>query len=338
MHNARFAYGELALSGPFIAVATTVPDLRSAWVSADSCLWRQELERDMDRLIRKADVLIEALPYIQRFRGEIIVIKFGGSAMEEKSHVQGILEDVTFMECVGMLPIIVHGGGKAISRGLRESGVDSSFLHGLRVTCERSIEIVERVIKEQVNPSIISLLEQMGAQVKTVHGETILTVTKKTMVDGETGAELDWGFVGEPHEVAAESIMSLLRDKIIPVVTPLGMGADGRVHNVNADVTAAAVAKAVGARKLVFLSDVPGLLRDADDNESVLATLKTSEVRGLIANGVIDGGMLPKVNSGMDALHAGVKKIHMIDGRMPHSLLLEIFTDKGVGTEIVSDE
>ncbi|MFC1497658.1 acetylglutamate kinase [Verrucomicrobiota bacterium] len=291
----------------------------------------------MKEIIQKADVLIEALPYIQQFRGEIIVIKFGGSAMEEKSHFQSILSDTAFMECVGMLPVIVHGGGKAISRGMREHGLESKFLKGLRVTCEKTIQVVEKVIKGDVNPRIVLALKNMNAKAEALNGENILRVTKKTEINHETGEAFDWGFVGEPSEVDVAPIKALLDKGIIPVITPLGKGSDGKIHNINADTAAAAVAKALNARKLAFLSDVPGLLRNMDDPDSIMATLNLEQIQELMKNGVIDGGMLPKVKSGVDALQNGVRKIHIIDGRMPHSLLLEIFTNKGVGTEIIKE-
>jgi len=289
----------------------------------------------MDELIRKADVLIEALPYIQRFRGETIVVKFGGSAMEEKKYSDGILADVTFMECVGMLPVVVHGGGKAISRNMKEQGIESMFVQGLRVTCEKSIAVVEKVIKEEVNAGIVKTLGQMGARAQGVHGETVFSVMKKTGQHPETGETLDWGFVGEPVSVETREVRDLLQRGIIPVVTPLGLGPNGKVYNINADIAAAALAAGLKARKLAFLSDVPGLLRDKDDAGSLISTLREAAVEDLVKRKVIDGGMLPKIESGLKALDAGVMKIHIIDGRAPHSLLLEIFTDKGIGTEIV---
>jgi acetylglutamate kinase len=292
----------------------------------------------MKDVIEKADVLVEALPYVQRFRGETVVVKFGGSAMEDPAHVEGVLQDVAFMECVGMRLVVVHGGGKAISRGMQEHGIESKFLHGLRVTCERTIKVVEKVIKGHVNPDIVKGLRGYGAKAESLHGEQILKVTRKKHVDTETGEVLDWGFVGEPGEVDTQPIAALLSANTIPVVSPLGMGPDEQVHNVNADEAAAAVAAALRARKLAFLSDVPGLLRKADDPRSLIPTLRVHEVEWLVEQGVIAGGMLPKIQSCVNALEAGVRKVHLVDGRMPHSLLLEIFTDKGVGTEIVSDE
>jgi acetylglutamate kinase len=288
-------------------------------------------------VIKKADVLIEALPYIQRFRGAIIVVKFGGSAMEDKAHVDGVLTDLTFMECAGMLPVVVHGGGKAISKAMKDRGIEPKFMNGLRVTCDQTIEVVQKVMNEELNPEIVAGLKEKGARAQGVHGEDIMSVVKKVGTD-EKGAQVDYGFVGEPHGIDTGPIRELLDREIIPVVTPLGRGPDGKIYNTNADSAAAAIAKALKARKLAYLSDVPGLLGNPEDQESVISTLKLGEVETLIEKGVISGGMLPKIQSAVEALHAGVRKVHMIDGRMPHSLLLEIFTDKGVGTEIVTDE
>ncbi len=291
----------------------------------------------MQKEIEKAGVLIEALPYIQRFRGAIIVIKFGGSAMEEAANREGILQDVAFMECVGMLPVIVHGGGKAISRAMKERGIESRFVKGLRVTCERSIEVVQSVMNGSINPEIVEILRRQGARAEGLRGEDVFTAVKLTK-DETTGEPLDLGFVGEPVAVDTGAIRELIARDVIPVITPLGRGPDGKIYNVNADTAALAVAKALKVRKLAYLSDVPGLLRDVNDPTSLIGTLRAADVDTLIERGVISGGMLPKVLSAVEALNAGVRKVHMVDGRMSHSLLLEIFTDKGVGTEIVQDE
>lgn len=291
----------------------------------------------MKKYIEKADILIEALPYIQRFRNEIVVVKFGGSAMEDRKCMESVLCDVTFMECVNMLPVVVHGGGKAISRRMKEAAIAPRFVKGLRVTCEKTIEIVREVMNKQINPELVAILRRMGARAEGVFGEEIYSVVKKTETD-ESGNTLDWGYVGEPIGVDTGPVRTLLDRDVIPVVTPLGRGPDGLAYNINADLAAAMLARALKARKLVFLSDVPGLLRDPQDESSVISTLKAGDVGALMKQGVIDGGMLPKVQSGVDALKAGVRKVHLVDGRMPHSLLLEIFTDKGVGTEIVHDE
>lgn len=292
----------------------------------------------MQDVIKKAEVLIEALPYIQRFRDKIVVVKFGGSAMEEKAHYDSILADIAFMACVGMRPVIVHGGGKAISRRMKAAGIEAQFVRGLRVTCAKTIAVVEAVMREELNPGIVQTLQRCGARAEGVAGPTVLRVARKQGVAPSTGEALDWGFVGDPTGVETGPLLALLAAGQIPVITPLGLGQDGLVYNVNADEAAAAVAMALGAAKLVFLTDVPGLMRDPQDAGSVLSTLHVGEVGQLIEQGVIDGGMLPKVESGVKALQAGVGKIHMVDGRMAHSLLLEMFTANGVGTEIIAHE
>lgn len=289
----------------------------------------------MQKVIEKADVLIEALPYIQRFRGDAVVVKFGGSAMEDKLNVQTVLKDIAFMECVGMRPVLVHGGGKAISARMKEAGLRPVFLKGLRVTDADSIAIVQQVLNEEVNPDVVRTLEDFGCKARGIHGEHIFTVVKHTEKDEATGEELDWGFVGRVVRSDVEPVKAYLQAGITPVITPLGMDEDRRLYNVNADEAAAAVARELQARKLVFLSDVPGLLENREDPASILSTLKLGEVEDLIRRGIIDGGMLPKVNGAIEALKAGVRKTHIIDARLPHSLLLELFTDKGVGTEIV---
>jgi len=292
----------------------------------------------MEDISRKAAVLIEALPYIQRFRNAIVVVKFGGSAMEDPAHVESVLDDIAFMECVGMKVVVVHGGGKEISRGMKEAGIDSTFVRGLRVTCARSIEVVEHVLKRDVNPRIVKTLASKGAPARSLNGEEIFRVRRMTETDPDSGEIRDWGFVGEPGEVRTGPIYAMLAEGLIPVVTPLGLGPENRIHNINADVAAAAIAKALKARKLAFLSDVPGLLRDPADPMSLIPTLRLDEVEWLVEQGVISGGMLPKIQSCIEALEAGVRKVHMIDGRLFHSLLMEMFTDKGVGTEIVAAE
>jgi len=289
----------------------------------------------MQKAIAKADVLIEALPYIQDFRDAIIVVKFGGSAMEERRNVENVLTDVAFMECVGMQPVVVHGGGKAISRAMTEAGLQPKFVKGLRVTDEAAIRVVEATIKNTVNAALLEILKTKGAKAKRIDGNTIFEVEKRTARDEATGELLDWGYVGEIKHVHAAPILECLRNETIPVITPLGRGPDGKLYNLNADDAAAAVARELRARKLAFLSDVPGLLKDRNDESSLLSTLHIREVEELINTRVIDGGMLPKIRSCVEALEAGVRKIHIIDGRLPHSLLLEIFTEQGVGTEII---
>jgi acetylglutamate kinase len=289
----------------------------------------------MQKIIEKADVLIEALPYIQRFRGDAVVVKFGGSAMEEKSTVDNVLKDIAFMECVGMRPVLVHGGGKAISQRMKDAGLRPVFVKGLRVTDEESIRIVEQVLNNEVNPEIVKSLEEYGCKARGIHGEHILTVVKRTEKDSENGEVIDWGYVGEVVNVDVEPIKAYLLAGITPVITPLGFGTDRKLYNINGDEAAASIAEKLEARKLVFLSDVPGLLENKDDPTSIMSTLKLSEVEDLIRRGVISGGMLPKISGAIKALRAGVRKTHIIDAGQPHSLLLEMFTDKGVGTEIL---
>ena len=292
----------------------------------------------MQAYIEKADTLIEALPYIQDFHGAVVVVKVGGSVMEERAALERLLTDVAFMSTVGMKVALVHGGGKAISRAMERSGIGPRFVQGLRVTCEKTIAVVEAVLKREVNAEVVRLLREHRANARPLHGDWIFTVTRKSGVDPQSGAALDWGYVGEPVSVDTHTVNEMLDAGLMPVVTPLGVGADGQLYNLNADTAAAALAKALRARKLAFVSDVPGLLRDVADPASLISTLKVGQAAALRRDGVVGGGMLPKLESCVEAIRAGVGKVHLIDGRMPHSLLLEIFTRKGVGTEIVDDE
>lgn len=292
----------------------------------------------IENAINKAAVLIEAMPYIQNFRGETVVVKFGGSILEDEEAYATILRDVAFMEIIGMRPVIVHGGGKAISRNMAAAGIAPNFVKGLRVTDEKTIDIVDRTLNEEVNPRVREAVKGFRAPAQGFRGQDVFTVTKHVETDGETGEALDWGYVGNVVKVDVSGIYSALNLGIVPVVTPLGTGEDdGKIYNVNADEAAGAMARELQARKLVFLSDVPGLLRDPTDPESIISTLSLHEVEGLIREGVIAGGMLPKVAGAVKALQAGIKKVHIIDAGMPHSLLLELFTEKGVGTEIVHE-
>lgn len=288
----------------------------------------------MKKIIQKAGVLIEALPYFQQFRNETVVIKFGGSAMEEKKNADSILTDIIFMECVGMKPVIVHGGGKAISRRMNAEGIHPAFVKGRRVTDKASMRIVETVLNNELNPGLVKTLCANGARARGLRGQDFIKAAKHFEKD-EHGQPIDLGFVGVPAEVDPEPVLDCLRRGVIAVITPIGIGPDGNAYNINADDAAAAVASAIKAKKLVFLSDIPGLLKNPSDPDSIFSTLNVSEVKRLVKSGVIDGGMLPKVNGGVRALASGVSKVHIIDGRVPHSLLLEIFTDKGIGTEIV---
>jgi len=292
----------------------------------------------MQVAMQKAAVLTEALPYIQDFKGSVVLVKVGGSVMEIPENLESLLTDIAFMSTVGIKTVLVHGGGKAISRGMEVAGIVPRFVMGLRVTTDDAIRVVERVIKNEVNANVVRLLQKHSANARPLHGDWIFGVEKKTGRNQDTGEVLDWGYVGDPVAVDTRAVVEMLDAGIVPVVTPLGTGPDGKLYNVNADTAAAALAKAMKVRKLAFVSDVPGLLMDVNDPASLLATLRVGSVRKLKETGVVGGGMLPKLDSCVDAIQAGVGKVHLVDGRMPHSLLLEIFTKKGVGTEIIADE
>lgn len=289
----------------------------------------------MKQMIEKAKVLVEALPHIQRFRGETIVVKFGGSSMDDSELVRSILGDIAFMSCAGLRPVIVHGGGKAINAQLRMRNISATFLKGLRVTDDATIAVVEHVLNKAVNPELVRILNGMSCPARGIHGEDIVHCRKHA---DPADPALDWGWVGDVTDVDVVPIQAYLAAGITPVVTPLGSDAEGNVFNINADSAAAGIAAGLKARKLVFLSDVPGLLRDPDDRDSLMSTLRLSEVEDLIHTEVIRGGMLPKIAGALDALRSGVRKTHIIDAALPHSLLLELFTDQGVGTEILANE
>ena len=289
----------------------------------------------MQHLIQKAAVLIEALPYIQEFRDSLIVVKFGGSAMENPEQTRSVLRDIVFMECVGMKPLIVHGGGKAISARMRAAGVEPKFVHGLRHTGTREIAIVDRVLHEEVNAGLVRMIGELGGHPCPVSGRDVLQAQRVDADD--SGRKLDLGYVGRVAAVDSGRLQAILTRRQVPVVAPLGRGLDGQIYNINADMAACEIAAALPAHKLVFISDVPGILRDPGDEASLISTVRRREVDALISDGVISGGMVPKVRSAVAALDAGTHKLHLVDGRVRHSLLLEIFTDTGVGTQIVAD-
>ncbi len=275
----------------------------------------------------KAAVLTEALPYIQAFKGTVVLVKLGGSVMEIESNLDSVMDDIAFMRAIGMKVALVHGGGKAISRAIKESGHEPQFVDGQRVTDEATMEIVRRTLNGVVNPDIIARLSKRGTNAKPLHGNWLFKARKITKPDR--------GYVGEVVEVDTRSVTEMMDAGIVPVITPLATGLeDGHLYNVNADVSAAALAKALKVLKFVLVSDVPGLLRDPSDPKSLLSTLHLESVEKLKADGTIAGGMLPKIVSCEEAIRAGVRKVQLVDGRMQHSLLLEIFTREGVGTEI----
>lgn len=289
----------------------------------------------MKELIGKADVLIEALPYIQKFRNSIVVVKFGGSAMEDPALVESTMRDIVLLEAIGIRPVVVHGGGKAISAELRKRDIPVRFVHGLRYTCEKTIGIVDDVLHNVVNSSLVRLGKECGGKTIGLSGKGILHAVRTKSVDPATCEQQDVGFVGEITAVNVAPVMDAIEAGLTPVITPLGSGIDGQVYNINADIAACKIAEAIHARKLVFLSDVPGVLSNCEDPESVIPTIRTDEIDGLILRKILSGGMLPKIKSCVEALNAGINKVHLIDGRVSHTLLLEIFTDHGVGTQIV---
>ena len=275
----------------------------------------------------KASVLTEALPYIQDFKGSVVLVKLGGSVMEVEDNLNSLMDDVAFMRAVGMKIVIVHGGGKAISKAIKESGHEPQFVEGLRVTDEKTMEIVRHTLNNVVNTDLVRRLHSRGSNARPLHGNWLFSAARITSPDR--------GFVGRVTKVDTRAVIEMLDAGIIPVVTPLGTGEnDNHLYNINADFAAAALAKALKVRKFALVSDVPGLLRNPADPASLLSTLRLGEVAELKAEGVIAGGMLPKIESCEDAIRSGVRKVHLVDGRMAHSLLLEIFTREGVGTEI----
>ena len=281
----------------------------------------------VDTAMAKAAVLTEALPYIVDFKGSVVLIKLGGSVMEVEENLESLMDDVAFMRAVGIKVVIVHGGGKAISRAIKESGHEPLFVGGLRVTDEVTMETVRHTLNNVVNPDLVRRLQARGVNARPLHGNWMFAARKI--------ADPDRGYVGEVTAVDPRAVREMLDAGIIPVVTPLGTGAeDNHLYNINADFAAAALAKALKVRKFALVSDVPGLLKDPADPATLLSTLHLGDVETLKGDGTISGGMLPKIESCCDAIRAGVRKVHLVDGRMAHSLLLEIFTREGVGTEI----
>jgi|TARA_B110000495_G_C22986456_1_gene580412 acetylglutamate kinase len=289
---------------------------------------------NMQDIISKAAVLVEALPYVQEFRNSVFVIKYGGSFMDDpdpeiRARVAG---DIAFLSAVGIHAVVVHGGGKAISRALSEKGIETKFINGLRYTDEDTVKVVDEVLSGQVNGEVCEMLQIRNDRPIGIPGTTVLEGEKYT--EDSQGNPVDLGYVGNVVAVKSKIIKKAIKDGYTPVISPVAKGIDGKLYNVNADVAAACVASALRARRLVYLSDVPGLLRDPKDPDTLIPALKVNQVEKLKANGTISQGMLPKVDSSMKALDSGVHRVHLIDGRLPHSLLLEIFTDKGIGTEI----
>lgn len=283
--------------------------------------------------MEKAQVLIEALPYIQRFNRKIIVVKYGGSAMIDKELKKHVIQDVTLLKLVGFKPIIVHGGGKEISRWVEKTGMQPEFVNGLRKTDAATMEIAEMVLNK-VNKSLVQMVEELGVNAIGISGKDggLLRVEKKYS-DGQ-----DIGYVGEITEVNPKILEDLLERDFLPIVCPIGMDANYETYNINADDAACAIAQAVQAEKLAFLTDIEGVYKDPADKSTLISELTVSEARELIADGFIGGGMLPKLNNCMEAIEKGVSRVHILDGRIAHCLLLEIFTNKGIGTAILDDK
>ncbi len=290
----------------------------------------------MEDLINKAATLLEALPYIQKFRDSTFVVKYGGSFMDSTDEQvrTSVARDVVFLEAVQIKPVVVHGGGKAISRAMDTAGLKPKFVQGMRVTDEATVKLVDDVLSRQINPEIVQMINSLGGIAKGFSGTEIFTCRKLDLKD-DNGNPVDIGFVGEVVGVNTEPLLKCIHRGITPVISPTAMGEDGSIYNCNADVAAAHAAIALRARRLVFMSDVPGLMKNPDDAKTVIPHLQTSQVPELKQTGVIAKGMIPKVDSAVQAIRTGVDKVSFIDGRVSHAVLLEIFTDKGVGTEIV---
>ncbi len=290
-------------------------------------------KKDMKQVMEKAEVLIEALPYIQNFNRKIIVVKYGGSAMSNEELQKNVIKDVTLLKLVGFKPIIVHGGGKEISRWVGKVGKEAKFVNGLRVTDEETMEIAEMVLSK-VNKSLVTMVQELGVKAVGISGKDggLLQVEKKYS-DGQ-----DIGFVGDITGVNPKVLYDLLEKDFLPIVAPIGLDENFQTYNINADDAACAIAKAVNAEKLAFLTDIEGLYKDINDKSSFISRLTADEADKLIADGFIGGGMLPKLNNCTAAIRNGVNRVHILDGRIPHCLLLEIFTNEGIGTAIVADE
>ena len=292
----------------------------------------RKMNKDMEKYLEKAEVLIEALPYIQRFNRRVIVVKYGGSAMVDEQLKEQVIQDVTLLKLVGFKPIIVHGGGKEISRWVSKVGMEPQFVNGLRVTDEATMELAEMVLGK-VNQGLVQLVESLGVRAIGLSGKDgkLLSVNKK-LSEGK-----DIGFVGDIKNVHASILYDLLEKDFLPIICPIGLDDDYNTYNINADDAACAIARAMRAEKLAFLTDIEGVYKDPEDPSTLISELKISEARELMNEGYIGGGMLPKLHNCISAIEHGVSRVHILDGRIPHCLLLEIFTNKGIGTAIIND-
>jgi acetylglutamate kinase len=290
-------------------------------------------ENKVDQILVKAQTLIEALPYIQKFNNKKVVVKYGGSAMLDPELQLNVIKDVVLLKLVGMQPIIVHGGGKEISKWVSLLGHDSTFVEGLRVTDEITMEVAEMVLGK-VNKHLVQMMEQLGVKAAGISGKDGSTLmVEKKLVNGQ-----DIGFVGNVTKVNTDLINTLISNDFIPIIAPIGLDSNFHAYNINADDAACAVASAIGAEKLAFLTDIEGVYRDFEDKDSLISVLTLAEADELIGDGIIGGGMLPKLKNCIDAVRNGVSRVHILDGRREHCLLLEFFTNKGIGTAIINDE
>jgi acetylglutamate kinase len=284
----------------------------------------------------KADALIEALPYFQQFRGRTVVVKYGGAAMENPDLVESVMRDIVFLEAVGINPVVVHGGGNAITAAMRQEKRTARFVEGFRITDEASIKIIDRVLTEVIGPSLADKIRELGGKAEILSGKEVLLAEKAPPRVDATGAKTDLGFVGDITSIDVTRVQKLVDAEIVPIISPLGRGRDGQVYNINADIAAAKIAQALKAHKIIYLSDVNGVRRDPRDETSLISTLTPNQIQQLKEEGVIASGMIPKVDSALEALAGGVAKVHFLDGKEAHSLLLELFTDAGIGTEIAA--
>lgn len=289
----------------------------------------------MERYIEKARVLMEALPYIQAFRGKTMVIKFGGSIMESDSAMREVLQDVVFMKYIGIRPVLVHGGGPSITAAMKRRGTPARFVNGLRITDKETMDLVEDILGHKINAQIVTLLNELQGNAVGLSGRDRQLIKVDKVMGEVDGEKVDIGFVGQVRYINAEVLEEILQREQIPVIAPIGLGEDGQSYNINGDLAAGEIASSLGAWKLVYLTDTPGILREKSDELTLISTINREQAEELIKQGVISGGMIPKVRSCLAAMQFGVNKGHIIDGRIRHSLLLEIFTPKGIGTEIL---
>jgi acetylglutamate kinase len=289
--------------------------------------------------ISKAGALLETLPYLRRFRGSTFVIKYGGSFMDSPDPAlrQGVARDIVFLQAVGINTVVVHGGGKAITAAMESAGLKAKFVRGMRVTDEAAVEIVERVLSREINPQIDNTIDTLGASPRGFSGTEIFKCAKLRQ-DSPSGEPIDLGFVGEVCAVDGGRLTDCIREGFIPVISPTARGGEGKIYNCNADVAAAQTAIALKASRLIFMSDVPGLMRDPKNPGTIIRRLRAGEIDELIKSGVVDKGMIPKVESAAAALRAGVARVSLVDGRLPHGILLDMFEGCAAGTEVVLNE